>query len=101
MNDARIPPGHPCRKPAWHPVLEMKSPRLKPLLVLAVLTSLLGAQIAGPVFPNPGKTSMSRENQQALGLQAAAQVYKEMPVLPDSSPETQYVRRLGERKDSV
>jgi Zn-dependent protease with chaperone function len=40
---------------------------------------------------------MSRENQHALGLQAAAQVYQQMPVLPDSSPETQYVRRLGEK----
>jgi len=40
---------------------------------------------------------MSREEQHALGLQAAAQVYKQMPVLPDSSPETQYVRQLGEK----
>ena len=40
---------------------------------------------------------MSRENQRALGLQGAAQVYKQMPVLPDTSPETQYIRRLGQR----
>jgi beta-barrel assembly-enhancing protease len=75
----------------------MKVPRSKPLLVLIALASLAWAQTAGPVFPDPGKTSMSRENQQALGLQAAAQVYKEMPVLPDNSPETQYVRQLGEK----
>ena len=53
------------------------------------------AQSAGPVFPNPGKTSMSKENQHALGMEAAREVYKQMPVLPDGSPETQYVRQLG------
>ena len=40
---------------------------------------------------------MTRDEQRALGLQAAAQVYKQMPVLPDNSPETQYVRQLGQK----
>jgi hypothetical protein len=40
---------------------------------------------------------MSRDQQIKLGLQSAAEVYKQMPVLPDSSPETQYVRQLGKR----
>jgi beta-barrel assembly-enhancing protease len=40
---------------------------------------------------------MSRDQQIQLGLQSAAEVYKQMPVLPDSSPETQYVRQLGKR----
>jgi predicted Zn-dependent protease len=40
---------------------------------------------------------MSRDQQIQLGLQTAAQVYKQMPVLPDTSPETQYVRQLGKR----
>ena len=55
------------------------------------------AQSTGPQFPNPGKPGMSREDQHALGLQAAAEVYKQMPVLPDSSPETQYIRQLGQK----
>jgi hypothetical protein len=38
---------------------------------------------------------MSRPDQEKLGLKAMAEVYKEMPVLPDSSPVTQYVQRLG------
>jgi Zn-dependent protease with chaperone function len=54
------------------------------------------AQSSGPEFPDPGKT-MSRDQQRSLGLQAAAQVYQQMPVLPDSSPETQYIRQLGEK----
>jgi len=40
---------------------------------------------------------MSRDNQRALGLKAAAQVYEQMPVLPDNSPETQYIRQLGQK----
>ena len=54
-------------------------------------------QAAGPQFPNPGKTGMSREEQHALGLQVAGEVYKQMPVLPDSSPETQYIQHLGKK----
>src|SRR5262249_30903473 len=54
-------------------------------------------QSTGPVFPNPGKTGMSREDQHALGLQVAGQVYQQMPVLPDSSPETKYIQQLGHK----
>src|SRR3954471_6026987 len=73
--------------------------KLKGLLCLVVFwpAAQICAQSAGPVFPNPGKTSMSRENQQALGMEVAGQVYQQMPVLPDSSPETQYVRQLGQK----
>jgi hypothetical protein len=54
------------------------------------------AVVHGPDFPDPGNPGMSRDEQRQLGLEAAAQVYQQMPVLPDSSPETQYVRKLGE-----
>jgi Zn-dependent protease with chaperone function len=55
------------------------------------------AQTAGPTFPNPGKTSMSKDNQHALGMEAAAQVFQQMPVLPDYSEESQYIRQLGKK----
>lgn len=55
------------------------------------------AQTDFPKLPNPGNTSITREQQQQLGFQAAGEVYKQMPVLPDSSAETQYVRQLGKR----
>ena len=55
------------------------------------------AQTETPTFPNPGKTSMSREQQHALGMQAAAQVFQQMPVLPDDSPESLYIRQLGQK----
>src|SRR5215471_14795474 len=72
---------------------------LRRLLRWAVLllATLAFPQSAGPEFPNPGNPHMSRDQQRSLGLQAAAQVYQQMPVLPDTSPETQYVRKLGQK----
>ena len=64
-------------------------------LLLAV--TQLQAAVGGPDLPDPGHPGMSRQEQIQLGYQAAAQVYKQMPVLPDSSPETQYIRQLGEK----
>ena len=65
--------------------------------MLVLLSAQAHSQFAGPQFPNPGNPGMSRDQQRQLGLQAAAQVYKQMPVLPDSSPETQYIRQLGQK----
>jgi beta-barrel assembly-enhancing protease len=69
---------------------------------LSCLVALLLAipacpESSGPEFPNPGNAHMSREKQRQLGLQAAAHVYQQMPVLPDGSTETQYVRQLGQK----
>ncbi len=65
-------------------------------LLLTQPSWLLGAT-TGPELPDPGTTSITRDQQIQLGRQAAGEVYKQMPVLPDSSPLTQYVRRVGER----
>jgi len=61
-----------------------------------VLINECSAQ-ADPSLPAPGSTFVSRDEQQQLGFQAASEVYKQMPVLPDSSPETQYIRQVGKR----
>lgn len=80
--------------------------RIRPLrtrllaLVLAVVVSepaWLLRVTSGPELPDPGTTGMSKQQQEQLGLKAMAEVYKQMPVLPDSSPITQYVQRLGRR----
>ena len=65
-------------------------------LLLTQPSWLLGAT-TGPELPDPGTTSITRDQQIQLGRQAAAEVYKQMPVLPDSSPLTQYVRSVGKR----
>ena len=70
-------------------------PLITAMLLVAVL-SLLAA--TPPELPNPGSaSSMTKEEQQQLGLQVMGEVYKQMPVLPDSSPETQYVQQLGRK----
>jgi Zn-dependent protease with chaperone function len=80
----------------------MKRHRLSSRAVAVALTVLLAApaftaSAAAPQLPNPGSAGMSRDDQEKLGLQAVAEVYKQMPVLPDSSPITQYVQQLGKK----
>ena len=74
--------------------------RVLPKRLLCFVALWLTAQVyaqSAPAFPDPGKAPMSRDDQHALGLQAAAHVFEQMPVLPDNSPETQYVRQLGHK----
>lgn len=69
-------------------------------IFLACLISIPAwpAQVARrPELPDPGHPGMTKEKQEQLGLKVAAQVYKQMPVLPDSSPVTQYVQQLGKK----
>jgi Zn-dependent protease with chaperone function len=74
-------------------------------LILALLTVQPGWLLAvtpGPQLPDPGSPSgITKQQQEQLGLQAMAEVYKQMPVLPDSSPETQYVQQLGRKLVTV
>ena len=62
-----------------------------------LITTLLFSAAVAPELPDPGNPRMSRDDQKKLGLQVANQVYTQMPVLPDSSPETQYIQALGKR----
>lgn len=75
------------------------------LLVALLLTqpfALTTAQAqTSPTLPDPGNTGMNKQQQQQLGLQAMGEVYKQMPVLPDSSPETQYIQHLAKKLTTV
>src|ERR1051325_2671984 len=72
------------------------------LLVLTMEFPTWGAApTLAPRLPNPGNVSMSREQQIELGQKAMGEVYKSMPVIPDSSPLTQYVQQLGKKLQSV
>jgi Zn-dependent protease with chaperone function len=76
------------------------STRMLVLLLALVLTQPFALTAEGastPQLPDPGTTGMNRQQQQQLGLQAMGEVYKQMPVLPDSSPETQYIQHLGKK----
>ena len=70
-------------------------------LLLAQPLALMAQGGSAPQLPNPGTTGMNRQQQQQLGLQAMGEVYKQMPVLPDSSPETQYIQHLGRKLAGV
>ena len=50
-----------------------------------------------PELPDPGSVGISKQQQVELGRLAMAEVYKQMPVLSDSSPQTRYMRQLGKR----
>jgi beta-barrel assembly-enhancing protease len=67
------------------------------LLVVLLVVPSWTVSPAAPQLPNPGSAGMSREEQQKLGLQAVTEVYKQMPVLPDSSPQAQYIQQLGRK----
>ena len=66
-------------------------------LAILLTAPAFTASPVNPQLPNPGSAGMSREDQEKLGLQAVAEVYKQVPVLPDSSPITQYVQQLGKK----
>jgi len=74
---------------------ELTSKPLSVLMAVLLLAMQSYAVVGGPDLPDPGHAGMTREQQIDVGYQTAAQVYKQMPVLPDSSPVTQYVQQLG------
>jgi len=51
--------------------------------------------------PPPCKNAFSVQQEQTEGAKVAAEVFKQMPVLPDSSPVSQYVRQLGAKLVAV
>src|SRR6476659_5981587 len=71
------------------------------LTVLIAQPFALMAQSSSPQLPDPGSPGMTKEQQQQLGVQAMGEVYKQMPVLPDSSPETRYIQQLGRKLQTV
>jgi beta-barrel assembly-enhancing protease len=66
------------------------------LLILAALISQAPSAHAR-VELAPCKNRYSPEQQIELGDKARAQVYRQMPVLPDDSPVTQYIQQLGNK----
>ncbi|HKT11796.1 MAG TPA: M48 family metallopeptidase [Terriglobia bacterium] len=78
---------------------------LTPAITLAALVAVAGPGVAAaentPQLPNPGRVSVSKQEQEKLGLKAAGEVYQQMPILPDSGPVTQYVQEIGHRLETV
>src|SRR5215469_13329516 len=64
-----------------------------------VLLALLALGIAAPSFaqfePVTCKNSFTQEQEIAEGQKVVAEVYKQMPVLPDTDPVSVYIQQLG------
>lgn len=80
--------------------------RLRCAARLILWVSLLAAGAAEHAWarfqvPPPCKNAFSIEQEKEEGAKVAAQVFKEMPVLPDNSPLSQYVRQLGAKLVAV
>jgi Zn-dependent protease with chaperone function len=69
----------------------------RPSYFARYLAILLIGGIAAParVEPSHGFDMFSTQEEVQAGQQASDQVRKQLPLLPDSSPVTQYVQRLG------
>ncbi len=74
-------------------------------MVLATLLAAPGSLPAvvksQPELPNPGQVSVSKQEQEKLGLKVAGEVYQQMPVLPDSDRVAGYVQQIGKRLQAV
>src|SRR5262249_47886705 len=84
--------------------MQVKSSARAPAILLAAILAFqpLGVLAqTSPQLPDPGKVGMNRQQQEQLGLQAVAEVYKQMPVLPDSNPVTRYIQQLGGKLTAV
>jgi Zn-dependent protease with chaperone function len=66
-------------------------------LTLLLLLTTAAAPGWARVELKPCNNHVSPQKQIELGKKAAAQVYEQMPVLPDSSPVTQYVQSVGQK----
>lgn len=76
-----------------HPALKT----LRTLLLAALACSAPAPLAYARVELRPCKNNVSTADQIKLGQKAEQQVYKQMPILPDSSPVTQYVQALGRK----
>jgi len=69
-------------------------------VALALLAWFAGCA-TNPVSKHPEFVLMSEEQELELGRQAAAQVAKDMPLLPKDDPLVKYVNKVGQRVAAV
>ena len=67
------------------------------LAVLLVFSIAAPRALQARVTPSHGFNMFSAQEELQAGQQSAAQVAKQLPVLPDSDPVTIYVQRLGQQ----
>lgn len=70
------------------------------VFLIACPAWLIAAVGNEPALPDPGLAA-PKDQQIQLGQKAVAEVYKQMPILPDSDPLTRYVQSLGRKLEGV
>lgn len=77
----------------------MRRAALRHVLLGWVLVCLLAPSAAWARFipPPPCRNKFTHQQEITEGEKVAAQIYQQMPVLPDSDPVAQYVSQLGQR----
>src|SRR5215470_4003964 len=71
------------------------------LVALIALQPVMAAA-QEPQLPDPGSPkSISKQQQEQLGLKAMGEVYQQFPVLPDSDPLARYVQQVGRKLVAV
>ncbi|HEU4636057.1 MAG TPA: M48 family metalloprotease, partial [Edaphobacter sp.] len=74
----------------------------KKIALFAVLLSgATNAAWARFQVPPPCKNAFSVQQEQVEGAKYAGEIFKQMPVLPDSSPVSQYIQQLGKKLVAV
>lgn len=71
------------------------------LVLLMAFPAWAATPTTTPRLPDPGNAGLTRDQQIQLGQKAMGEVYKQMPVLPDNSPVTQYIQQLGKKLQTV
>lgn len=71
------------------------SPSSRALALLAIVCLVASPCLEARVQPTHGFDLFSQDDEIQLGKQNAAEVMKQMPMLPDSDPVVQYVQGLG------
>src|SRR6201989_2196750 len=66
-------------------------------LLLAILCVPAAPHLWARYNPRPCKHAFTEQQEITEGQKAAQEVYKQMPVLPDSDPVSRYVQQLGMR----
>lgn len=66
-----------------------------------LLTLSIAAPASAQFQPVTCKNAFTQQQEIAEGDKVVAEVYKQMPVLPDSSPVAQYIQQLGARLVAV
>lgn len=66
-------------------------------LLPAALLLLIPPQLWARYIPHPCKNAFTEQQEITEGNKAAQEVYKQMPVLPESDPVSRYVQQLGAR----